>query len=93
MIEVAASELNANMATEFHAQNIQALQKLKSLSVQLAQFPNDVTEAGKKGLREVIEEFSRQNNDFAKVYDSIDSYLKLSKEWSDASLGYFLNIR
>jgi TRAP-type mannitol/chloroaromatic compound transport system substrate-binding protein len=93
MIEVAASELNANMATEFHAKNIQALQKLKSFNVQLAQFPDDVTEAGKKGLKEVVSEFSAQNSDFAKVYASIDQYLKLSKEWSDVSLRYFLNIR
>ena len=93
MIEVAISELNANMATEFHAQNIQALQKLKSLNVKLAQFPDDVTAAGKKGLKEVVAEMSAQNEEFAKVYASINSYLSLSKEWSDASLGYFLNIR
>ena len=93
MIEVASSELNANMATEFHAQNIQALQKLKSLNVKLAQFPDDVTAAGKKGLKEVVAEMSAQNEEFAKVYASINSYLSLSKEWSDVSLGYFLNIR
>ena len=93
MIEVASSELNANMATEFHAQNIQALQKLKSLNVKLAQFPDDVTAAGKKGLKEVVSEMSAQNEEFAKVYASINSYLSLSKEWSDVSLGYFLNIR
>jgi len=93
MIEVASSELNANMATEFHAQNIQALQKLKSLNVKLAQFPEDVTAAGKKALQEVVSEMSAQNEEFAKVYASINSYLSLSKEWSDVSLGYFLNIR
>ena len=93
MIEVASSELNANMATEFHAQNIQALQKLKSLNVKLAQFPEDVTAAGKKGLQEVVSEMSAQNEEFAKVYASINSYLSLSKEWSDVSLRYFLNIR
>ncbi|QOP45682.1 TRAP transporter substrate-binding protein [Sulfurimonas paralvinellae] len=93
MIEVASSEMNSNMTYEFHAQNIQALQKLKSLDVKLAQFPADVTEAGKKGLREVIDEFSAANKDFETVYSSIANYLQLSKEWSDASLGYFLNIR
>jgi len=93
MIEVASSELNANMATEFHAKNIHALQKLKSLNVKLAHFPQDVNEAGKKGLVAVIEEFSAKSSDFAKVYASIKSYLELSKEWSDVSLGHFLNIR
>ncbi|WP_152182892.1 TRAP transporter substrate-binding protein [Sulfurimonas indica] len=93
MIEVCASEMNSNMTYEFHAQNIQALQKLKSLDVKLSRFPDDVTEAGKKALKEVITELSSQNSDFAKVYDSINKHLQLSKEWSDASLGYFLNIR
>ncbi len=93
MIEVASSELNANMATEFHAKNILALQELKKLNVTLAQFPNDVTEAGKKALIEVVRDLSAKNNDFANVYKSIASYLILSKEWSDVSLKYFLNIR
>ena len=93
MIEVASSEMNSNMTYEFHAQNIQALQKLKSLDVKLAQFPDDVTEAGKKALKEVVAKLSTQNSDFAKVYNSIANYLQLSKEWSDVSLGYFLNVR
>ena len=93
MIEVAASEMNANMTTKFHYENIHALQKLKSLDVKLAKFPDDVTQAGKKALEEVITELSTKNSDFAKVYASIKTHLDLSKEWSDASLGYFLNIR
>ncbi|SFV68844.1 TRAP transporter solute receptor, unknown substrate 6 [hydrothermal vent metagenome] len=93
MIEVASSELNANMATEFHAKNIQALQELKKLNVTLAAFPDDVTNAGKKALVKVVQELSAKNSDFANVYKSISSYLTLSKEWSDVSLRYFLNIR
>jgi TRAP-type mannitol/chloroaromatic compound transport system substrate-binding protein len=93
MIEVASSEMNANMTYEFHAQNIQALQKLKSLDVTLLQFPKEVTQAGKKALQEVVVKMGEENKDFAKVYDSIASYLQLSKEWSDASLKYFLDIR
>jgi len=93
MIEVAASEMNANMATKFHYENIHALQKLKNLDVKLAKFPDDVTQAGKKALHEVIDDLSAKNSDFAKVYASIKTHLNLSKEWSDASLGYFLNIR
>ena len=93
MIEVASSEMNANMATEFHHDNIYALQKLKSLHVELAQFPDDVTQAGKKALGEAIHDLSAENSDFAKVYASIKTYLDLSKEWSDISLRYFLNIR
>jgi TRAP-type mannitol/chloroaromatic compound transport system substrate-binding protein len=93
IIEVASSELNANMAYEFHAENIKALQKLKELNVSILQYPKEVTEAGKIALAEVIEELSAQNKDFKRVYSSISEYLKLSKVWSDASLRYFLNER
>jgi len=93
MIEVAANELNSNMTTKFHYENIHALQKLKDLNVKLAKFPDDVTQAGKKALQEVVQELSAKNSDFKRVYSSIQTHLKLSKEWSDASLGYFLNIR
>ncbi|MBU0720602.1 TRAP transporter substrate-binding protein DctP [bacterium] len=93
MIDVASSEMNSNMTYEFHAQNIQALQTLKELNVTLLQYPKDVISAGKKALSEVIEELSIKNDDFKKVYGSIENHLKLSKEWSDTSLRYFLNER
>lgn len=93
IIEVASSEMNSNMTYEFHAENIKALQELKKLNVTLLQYPKDVTDAGKKALTEVVSELSSQNEDFKKVYTSISEYLKLSKEWSDTSLRYFLNER
>ena len=93
MIEVASSEMNSNMIYKFHAENIQALQKLKSLDVTLLQYPSDVIKAGKVALKEVITELSAKNDDFKKVYGSIASYLELSREWSDTSLRYFLNER
>lgn len=93
MIEVASSEMNSNMTYEFHAENIQALQKLKSLDVKMMQYPQDVMQAGKVALGEVVSELSAKNKDFEKVYASIEKHLKLSKEWSDTSLRYFLNER
>jgi TRAP-type mannitol/chloroaromatic compound transport system substrate-binding protein len=81
------------MAYEFHYDNIHALSKLKKLKVELLQFPQEVTDAGKVGLQEVIEEFSSKNDDFKNVYNSIKKHLELSKEWSDVSLKYFLNAR
>ncbi len=93
MIEMASSELNSNMTHEFHFENIMALQKFKELKVQLLQLPKDVTDAGKKALGEVISELSQKNEDFKRVYASIENHLKLSKEWSDTSLKYFLNER
>jgi len=93
MIEVAASEMNTNMVTKFHYENIHALQRLKSLGVTLAKFPDDVVQAGKEALEKTITDLSTQNSDFARVYASIKAHLDRSKEWSDVSLGYFLNIR
>ena len=93
IIEVSSSEMNANMAYEFHSENIKALQKLKELNVKILQYPEDVTKAGKLALVEVIQKLSDKNEDFKRVYSSIHAYLKLSKEWSDVSLRYFLNER
>lgn len=93
MIEVASNEMNSMMTYEFHAQNIQALSKLKELNVTLKSFPKDVIEAGKKALVKVIDEQSSKNKEFEKVYTSIDNYLQLSKSWSDVSTREFLNVR
>ncbi|MBC8237669.1 MAG: TRAP transporter substrate-binding protein DctP [Helicobacteraceae bacterium] len=93
MIEVASSEMNSNMTYEFHAQNIQALQTLQELNVNIMQFPKEVIDAGKLALNEVIAELSAKNKDFQIVYNSIENHLKLSKQWSDTSLRYFLNER
>ncbi len=93
IVEVCASEMNSNMTYEFHAENILALQELKNLDVKLLRYPKDVTDAGKIALKDVIKELSDINRDFKEVYASIDKHLKLSKEWSDTSLRYFLNER
>ena len=93
IIEVCSSEMNANMTSEFHHDNIYALEKLKDLGVTLSHFPSDVNNAGKKALAEVVTELSEKNSDFEIVYKSILSYLKLSKAWSDVSLTQFLNER
>ncbi|MBA3027138.1 MAG: C4-dicarboxylate ABC transporter [Sulfurimonas sp.] len=93
IIEVSANELNSNMTYEFHSENIHALKKLHELDVKILQFPQDVIAAGKVALTQVIEELSVQNSDFKTVYASIENHLKLSKEWSDVSLRYFLNER
>ncbi|MDQ1264352.1 MAG: hypothetical protein QG559_1353 [Campylobacterota bacterium] len=93
MIELAANEMNSHMAYEFHMQNIHALKELKDLHITIHQFPNDVIEAAKKALEEVLDSLSRENSDFEKVYKSIQGHLELSKEWSDVSLKHFINIR
>ena len=93
IVELASSDLNSSMTSEFHYENIHALEKLKSLGVELLKFPDEVNEAGKRGLQEVIAEQSAKNKDFEIVYNSIKKHLDLSKVWADTSLKYFLNVR
>ncbi|MBU0632133.1 TRAP transporter substrate-binding protein DctP [bacterium] len=93
IVELAASDLNSSMTSEFHYENIYALEKLKSLGVELLTFPDEVNEAGKKGLQEVLAEQSAKNKDFEIVYESIKKHLELSKVWADISLRHYLNIR
>ena len=93
IIEMATSDLNAQMTYEFHAENIKALETLKEHGVILEKYPESVVEAGKKALKEVIAEQSAASKDFAKVYEDIAAYMAECRRWSDVSLGYFLNIR
>ena len=93
MIEVASSEMNADMGYEFHYENMLALKKLKELDIKIHHYPKDVIAAGKQALKDVSNDLSSKNPDFKEVYASIDNYLELSKEWSNASLRYFLNER
>lgn len=93
IIEVASSEMNSNMTYEFHYENIHALKRLRELNIKIKEFPKDVIDAGKVALKEVLYELSQKNSDFDRVNKSIQDHLSLSKEWSDASLRYFLNVR
>lgn len=93
MIEVASSEMNSHMAYNFYDENIKALKQLSSLNVKLREFPQEVNDAAKKALVEVVDGFSKENKDFKRVYDSISQYLALSKDYSNISTRYFLNVR
>ncbi|MBN2896332.1 MAG: TRAP transporter substrate-binding protein DctP [Campylobacterales bacterium] len=93
IIEMAANDLNATMTTEFHARDITALKELKNLGVQIASYPSDVIEAGKKALSVVLRRLGDQNADFARIRDHAQHYLDDSKAWSEVSLKNFLNIR
>ena len=93
IIECAVAELNSTMTTEFQARNAEAMQDLAANGVELRQFPDEVTEAAKKALQEVVAEQSAANDDFKRVFESAYAYLEQSKKFSDVSLRYFLNVR
>jgi TRAP-type mannitol/chloroaromatic compound transport system substrate-binding protein len=93
IIEMASAQMNTDMASEFHFENMKALETLKEKGVEIYPYPRDIVDAGKKALVDVIREQSGLNKDFKEVADDIDSFLAQSKAWSKASLHYFLNIR
>jgi len=93
IIEMAASQMNADMASEFHFENMNALETLKEKGVEIFTFPQDVIAAGKTALVDVLREQSALNRDFKEVAEDAGSFLRQSKAWSKASLPYFLNVR
>jgi TRAP-type mannitol/chloroaromatic compound transport system substrate-binding protein len=93
MLEVAANEMNSMMTSEFHFENTMALKKFQELDINILTFPEEVTSAGKKALKEVLSELSEKSNDFKIVNESIQNYLAASKKWSEVSLQYYLNER
>jgi TRAP-type mannitol/chloroaromatic compound transport system substrate-binding protein len=93
IIEMASNEMNALMTYKFHAENIKAFETLKSLGVHLRHYPQDIINEAKKSLAVVASELGNTNEDFRRVYESADNYLKQSKKFSNANLDNFLNIR
>ena len=93
IIEMASAQMNTDMASEFHFENMKALETLKEKGVEIYPYPQDVVDAGKKALIEVMREQSALNRDFKEVSNDIEGFLAQSKAWSKVSLHYFLNIR
>ena len=92
-MEMASAEMNNNMSFEFTYENAKALSKLKDLGVSLRKFPEDVNIAGKKALSEVVSELSTKNYDFKRVWESIDSFMKIAQPLSDITVKNFLQTR
>ncbi len=93
ILELAASKMNIDMASEFHYENMKSLELLKQKGVEIRPYPQDVIAAGKKAIVEVLQEQSALNKDFKEVSDDIVSFLEQSKAWSKASLHYYLDTR
>lgn len=93
IIEMAASKMNLDMASEFHYENMKSLEMLKQKGVEIHAYPDDVVDAAKNGLREVMREQSVLNSDFKEVAEDIEQFLTQAKAWSKASLHAYLNIR
>ncbi|MRI58868.1 MAG: C4-dicarboxylate ABC transporter [Epsilonproteobacteria bacterium] len=93
LIQSCARELNALMVYDFQDKNAKALTKLRKLGVELKTWPQDVVEAAKKALFEVIEEQSRQSADFKRVWELIEPYWIQNRAWTSLGLKNYLKMR
>jgi len=93
IIEMASEEMNSKMAYDFHTQNALVLNTLREHGVKFRSFSDDVINAAKTALEEVVITQSKKSKDFEEVYKSASSFLKASKSYTDISLKKYLNIR
>ncbi len=92
IITAASEEMSANMLHEFRYKNAKALQALPK-NVEIRTFPQDMMDAAKVALNEVLDAQSAQSEDFKRVLKSYQEFVKLNKPWDDISTKNFLNIR
>ena len=93
IIEMASAQMNIDMASEFHYENMKSLEMLKQKGVEIHAYPDDVIAAGKVALQDVLSEQSQLNPDFKEVAEDATHFLEQAKTWSKASLHAFLDVR
>ncbi len=93
IIEMASAQMNIDMASEFHYENMKSLEMLKQKGVEIQAYPDDVIAAGKVALQDVLREQSKLNPDFKEVAEDATHFLEQAKTWSKASLHAFLDVR
>jgi len=93
LIEVCANEMNAKMVAEFALKNSENLEQINNLGVQIKTFPQDVIDAAKKELKEIVEENSKSNPDFAKAWKSQEEFFAKISKWTKFGIESYLSIR
>lgn len=92
IITAASEEMTSTMLQEFRYENAKALQDLPK-NVQIKTFPKEMMDAAKIALDEVLEVESNKSDDFKRVLESYQKFVKLNKPWDDISTKKFLEIR
>lgn len=92
IITAAAEEMTGNMVQEFRYENAKTLKDLPK-EVEIKTFPQEVIEAAKVALFEVLESESAKSEDFKRVLESYNAFSQLNKAWDDISTKNFLDIR
>lgn len=81
ILETAFSYVNLNMQAKFDVFNPQSLQRIVKHNVILKKFPDDVLEKAYQNTKEILEEFSKKDAVYKKVYTSWKQFQKDSNEW------------
>ncbi len=92
IIEIAAGESNLWNLHQFLANNSEALARLVAGGVKALEFPDDVWDAFGKASQEVMDE-NMDDAFFKKVYESVQSSMKLSAKWDSLSSGAYTRQR
>ncbi len=93
IIKYASEAMTTEMYHEFMHENALALKKLESMSIEIRDFPPEIIEAAKKAMKEVAAEQSEKSEEFRRVFDSMQSYYRVIKPWTQISETRFCSIR
>ena len=80
--EVACAEANMWMLSKYDALNPAALKRLVAGGAQLKPFPNSVMDACYKASQETFAEISAKNENFARIFNHQQNFLKDSWQWN-----------
>ena len=93
ILEVASRDAHLQMTAMGQFYNAKAMEELKAQGAQVRTFSPEILEIFKKTLKEVLEEESAKNPDFARVVASYQKFQNEQKVWTKDSLGTYLQIR
>lgn len=93
ILEVASREAHMQMTAMGNFYNAKAMEELKAQGAQVRTFSKEILDTFRKTLKEVLDEESAKNPDFAKVLKSYQSFQEEQKVWTNDSLVAYLNIR
>lgn len=83
IVRNAAHASSVETLAQFDYLNVQAFGQLKAKGVQFKEFPEEVVSALKVATIEVLDELSKDNEQFTQVRESYDTFLEAAKEYSN----------
>jgi TRAP-type mannitol/chloroaromatic compound transport system substrate-binding protein len=92
IITSASEEMTGTMVQEFRYKNAKALQELPK-EIEIKTFPKDMMDMAKVALNEVLGTEAKKSEDFRRVLDNYNEFVKLNTPWNDISTKHILDIR